>query len=122
MTAKEALHDLIDALPEDQLHTVRLVVEFLAFRQLRDRVAHGLATPDELRRFLESREHGDFVVSERGDTFEDDPLLRAFLDAPEDDEPLTPDDVAAIEAGKADIARGEVVPWEEAKARLLGHS
>ena len=37
-----------------------------------------------------------------------DPVLRAFLSAPEDDEPLSPEEIAAIEEG-----RGDVVPWSE---------
>jgi hypothetical protein len=41
-----------------------------------------------------------------------DPVLWAFMNAPEDDEPLTPDDVAAIEEGKADVANGDVIPWK----------
>jgi predicted transcriptional regulator len=50
----------------------------------------------------------------------DDQFLRAFLEAPEDDEPLTDEDVAAIEAGKAEIARGEVSDWEDVKQRIFG--
>jgi hypothetical protein len=42
----------------------------------------------------------------------DDPVLRAFMDALEDDEPLTPEEIAAIEEGKAELARGEGIPWE----------
>jgi len=41
-----------------------------------------------------------------------DPVLLAFLNAPDDDEPLTDEDLAAIEAGRADIAAGRTVPWE----------
>jgi hypothetical protein len=41
-----------------------------------------------------------------------DPVLHAFMNAPEDDEPLTPDEIAAIEEGKADVARGDVIAWE----------
>jgi len=49
----------------------------------------------------------------------DDPVLRAFMEAPEDDEPLTPEEIAAIEEGKAEIARGEGIPWETVEARLF---
>jgi len=41
-----------------------------------------------------------------------DPVLLAFLNAPDDDEPLTDEDLAAIEEGRADIAAGRTVPWE----------
>ena len=42
-----------------------------------------------------------------------DPVVLAFLDAPEDDEPLTDADRAAIAEGRADVARGDVVAWED---------
>ena len=74
MATKDALHRLIDELPESQLDTAWRLLEPL-----------------------------------RAD---DDPVLRAFLEAPEDDEPLTPEEIAAIEEGKADIVRGDVIPWE----------
>jgi hypothetical protein len=48
----------------------------------------------------------------------DDPVLRAFAEAPEDDEPLTPEEIAAIDEAKAELAAGDLVPWEEVKARL----
>lgn len=49
-----------------------------------------------------------------------DPVLLAFLTAPEDDEPLTDEDLAAITEGKADVERGDVVSLEEAERLLLG--
>jgi hypothetical protein len=42
---------------------------------------------------------------------EDDPVLRAFLEAPDDDEMLTPEDDAAIAEGEAAVARGDVEPF-----------
>jgi hypothetical protein len=50
-----------------------------------------------------------------------EPLWQAFMAAPEDDEPLTAEDIAAIEEGKAEIARGEGIPWEIAREQLLSH-
>jgi predicted transcriptional regulator len=38
-----------------------------------------------------------------------DPIARALALAPVDDEPLTPEDVAAIEEGIADIEAGRVI-------------
>ena len=47
--------------------------------------------------------------------------LRALLDeAPLDDEPVTDEDLAAIQEGLADKARGEVVSHEEAERLLMG--
>lgn len=42
-----------------------------------------------------------------------DPVLVAFLRAPEDDEPTTADDVAALEATREAYRRGETIPHEE---------
>jgi len=47
-----------------------------------------------------------------------DPMLVVLLNAPEDDEPLTDEDRAAIAEGKADIARGDVVSADEMKRRF----
>ena len=48
-----------------------------------------------------------------------DPVLRAFMNAPEDDEPLTDEDRAAIEEAKEDLAAGRVMSHEELRRRLL---
>lgn len=42
-----------------------------------------------------------------------DPVLQAFLNAPEDDEPLTEDELKAIEEGEEAIKRGETEPLED---------
>ncbi len=45
--------------------------------------------------------------------------LREVLDkAPIDDEPLTEEDLKAIEEAEAEIARGEEIPWEVAREQL----
>lgn len=51
---------------------------------------------------------------------EDDPVLAALQNAPPDDEPLTEEDVAALEEVYEDLAQGRVVSHEEARRRLLG--
>lgn len=48
-----------------------------------------------------------------------DPVVRAFAEAPEDDEPVTPEEDAAIREAEEEIARGEGVPWEVVRERLL---
>jgi predicted transcriptional regulator len=47
-----------------------------------------------------------------------DPVLMVFLNAPEDDEQLTDEDLAAIAEAKADIAAGRTVPLAEVLAEL----
>lgn len=48
-----------------------------------------------------------------------DPVYQAFMNAPIDDEPLTPEEEAAIEEARKEVARGEVVDWEEAQKLLF---
>ena len=59
------------------------------------------------------------LVEGRPDS-EDDPVLKALRDAPSDDEPLTEEDLAALEEAYEDLAHGRVVAHEEARRRLLG--
>jgi hypothetical protein len=57
----------------------------------------------------------DFIASRGGDDF------TRWLDSrPEDDEPLTPDEQAALAESDADIAAGRTVSFEEIK-REFGH-
>jgi predicted transcriptional regulator len=51
-----------------------------------------------------------------------DPFFQALANAPEDDEPLTDEDAAALDEANADIAAGRVVPHEEVFRRLRGES
>ena len=76
MAASDDLHQLLDSLPERELHAVRRFLEFLR-------------------------------NASAGET---DVVLRAFFEAPADDEPLTDEDVAAIQEGRDEAARGDVVP------------
>ena len=48
----------------------------------------------------------------------DDPFLRFMLAAPEDDEPLSPEEVALIEEGEAEIARGEKIGRASCRERV----
>ncbi len=50
----------------------------------------------------------------------DDPVLRAVLAAPIDDEPETLEEAAAVQQARDDLAAGRVVSHEEARRRLLG--
>jgi hypothetical protein len=50
-----------------------------------------------------------------------DPVIVAFLSAPEDDEPTTGEDLEALAEARAEYERGETVPLEVALAELDGH-
>jgi hypothetical protein len=45
-----------------------------------------------------------------------DPVLRAALLAPEDDEPETPEEAAAVQEAREAIARGDVYTLEEVRS------
>lgn len=74
--------------------------------------------PDDVAATVET--FAEFVMARRSRVQEDDPVLRAFMDAPLDDEPLTDDDIAAIEEGKAAAARGDGMTWQEYLAGRQG--
>jgi hypothetical protein len=48
-----------------------------------------------------------------------DPVYQAFMNAPIDDEPLTPEERAAIEEGKREVREGRGVSWEGAQKELF---
>jgi hypothetical protein len=78
VTVKDELHQLVEGLPDSELHTAR--------------------------RFLE------YLQQTSGD-----PVLRALLDAPEDDELLTDEDRAALDVAWEEYRRGEGIPDEQLK-------
>jgi hypothetical protein len=49
---------------------------------------------------------------------ERDPMIAAFEDAPEDDEPSTPDEDASADEAWAAYKRGEGIPLEEIRREL----
>ena len=52
---------------------------------------------------------------------DDDTFRRMLAEAPEDDEPLTAEDIAAIEEGLRDVEAGRLISDEELWRRL-GHA
>lgn len=48
---------------------------------------------------------------------EHDPVWQAFQNVPEDDAPLTEEDVAALREADEDEAQGDVMTWEQYVAR-----
>lgn len=51
-----------------------------------------------------------------------DPVARALQAAPFDDEPVTPEDLAELEAAERDRQEGRVVSHDEARRELLRES
>lgn len=103
VATKDAIHRLVERLPEGELHTAFRFLEYLV-RQVD--AADAMAFHE--------------TTSVTGIDRTDDLVLRAFQGAPEDDEVWTAEELAGIDEAKAEVARGDLVPWGEAKARLLG--
>ncbi len=77
--------------------------------RLRDLI--GKLPPSELEH---AQRYVEFLVA----TTTDDRALRAWLLAPEDDEPTTKEDLKAIEEGIRDIREGRGIPHEEVRRRF----
>ena len=78
-------------------------------------------TRTTLRKLISQLPESELVAAHRYLCYlrdESDPVLQAFLNAPLDDEPLTEDDIKAIEEGKEDIKAGRVYTLERVKAKL----
>lgn len=82
-----------------------------------------MTTREELHRLIDALPESEWHAAHRFlEYLQDrgtDPLLLALADAPEDDEPVTPEEEAAVREAYQAIARGEVVSLEEARRRLL---
>jgi len=76
----------------------------------------------ELYRLVDALPEGDTLAAKRLLEYllskTGDPLLRAFLYAPEDDEPLDEEDLAHLEEAERDLAEGRVMAWEDIKKEL----
>ena len=90
LPAKRA--DLDDDTIRDELHQI---VDLLADAELRD-----------ARRYLLYLHHLA------------DPATRSMLEAPIDDEPLTEEELTAVEEAKQEAEAGNLIPHEEVKRRL----
>lgn len=81
---KKEIHQLVDKLPESDLHAAKRFLQYLTSLK------------------------------------EEDPVLKALKNAPWDDEPLTEEDIKALEEAHEDVKAGRIVSHEEAKRILLG--
>mgnify|MGYP001582938126 FL=1 len=78
-------------------------------------------TRTALRKLIDQLPESELVAAHRYLCYlrdEGDPVLQAFLNAPLDDEPLTEEDIKAIEEGKEDIKAGRVYTLEQVKTEL----
>ena len=77
-----------------------------------------MTTKEDLRRLVDQLSDSELVAARRlleylRDT--GDPVLRAFLEAPEDDELETEEERAAVAEGEEDFKAGRIVSHEELK-------
>jgi hypothetical protein len=124
MTTKEALYRrLIDDVPADDLRTAEALLELLRARRRLGRLKFdklkGLSAAD-LVALRNALVHARWALNQAGRIPLDDPVLRAFMEAPDDDEPVTPEEEAAIAEAREAVARGEVEPWDKVRAELFG--
>ena len=82
MTIKDDLHQVVDALPDRELHAALRYMEYL-------------------------RDVGS------------DEFVRALMEAPEDDEPMTAEEAQGADEAWQEYLRGEAITAEEAKRELL---
>ena len=78
------------------------------------------STREELRELLDALPEDRSKM--RGAALESlsDPVLLAFRNAPEDDEPTTAADLEALAEARAEYERGEMVPLDVALAEIEG--
>ncbi len=89
----------------------------------RAKVKAQKATREALQRLVEEVPDRDLDTARRFLTYlrdTGDPVLRAFMDAPEDDEPETEEERLAVAEAKEEIRQGKGIPWEEVKRELAG--
>jgi len=81
-----------------------------------------MTTKERLHRLIATRPEPQLDTAERLLTSlrEVDAFAIALVNAPEDDEPETPEEAAAVAEGKAALARGDVHSLTAVRAELLG--
>lgn len=78
-------------------------------------------TKDDLRRLVDQLPESEFHAARRYLEYLRSmgaPLLRALQEAPEDDEPTSPEEDAAAEAAWQEYLRGEGIPLDQVKREL----
>jgi hypothetical protein len=78
-----------------------------------------MVTRERVHQLIEELPDSELPVIERFlEERRADPVLRTLAEAPEDDEPLTPEDAAAIAEGVEALKRGETISQDELRRSL----
>ena len=78
---------------------------------------YGSLTRDELHRLVDAIPDSELASAAAALEPLVDPVMRALLTGPIDDEPETEEERAAVAEAKAELARGEFLTHEEVKRR-----
>ncbi len=76
---------------------------------------------ERLYRLVDQIPEGEVHTAERFLEYlaaSDDPVLRSLMNAPEDDEPVTPEEEEAVREALEDVAAGRMHTLEEVKQEL----
>lgn len=79
-----------------------------------------MLTRDQLHHLIDELPESEIDTAGRFLQARTDPLLRALMDAPPDDEPETEEERAAVAEARSEIARGEWSRWGDVEQRLFG--
>lgn len=132
------LRSLIDDLSDQQLHVLRRYLQFLQatddppstpsapVRRLKaDRVAQAFADGEAIKNFIDELPDRELHAIKRYLQFRSfigdlpgDPFAQALAGVPDDDEPLTAEDLAAIAESDEDLAAGRTISMEDLKRDL----
>lgn len=52
------------------------------------------------------------------DTQRGDEFTRVLMEAPEDDEPLSPDEISRLDRAAEEARKGQTIPWEEVRRQI----
>ena len=85
--------------------------------QSREKRGYPMLTRDELHRLIDAIPDSKLAVAATALEPLVDPVMRALLTAPIDDEPESEEERAAVAEAKAELARGEFLTHEEVKRR-----
>jgi hypothetical protein len=83
-----------------------------------------MSPKEELHRLVDRLPEGEAQAAQRFleylCDFAEDPFLAALRNAPEDDEPTTPEEDQAVEEAWRDCQAGKARPWEKVRKELAG--